>query len=470
MSNREDHITNLTPELMQQYLKGSLTSEMEYQVERYLLDHPFEAEAMEGVGTVGVAGFESDVADLKNKLISKKKETKVIPIWQRYWKVAAAVTLLVISTFLILEMNWTSELSTNELAVNDEKTTESNFERDKEASPLQSDADEISTEEPGQTTLIDEEVSPLLKEIENQSSTGNKIAPQIASTELEKDALIAYEEVEKEVQEDNLIIEEIKRITDDVPNQEVVVEQKLSPVSLDTNIAKALSGTVSGIRISKKTQKGSSLANVNTKMIKGKITSEEDGSPLPGVNVIISGTIIGTITDIEGNYQLIVPEGQELASYSFIGYVNEVVEIGDRNVIDLALSADIQMLSEVVVTGKGLEHSTESIAYAVIEKGKNKRKKAAQPIGGFESYQDYLKSTLKYPQEALDNNISGAVIVEFTITKKGKFINFYFIKKLGYGCDEEAVRLINEGPKWKPGTKRGKTIKEVVRVEVVFDD
>ena len=68
--------------------------------------------------------------------------------------------------------------------------------------------------------------------------------------------------------------------------------------------------------------------------ISGKVTSTEDGSTLPGVNVIVKGTSQGTVTDIDGNYRLSVPEDAEILSFSFIGLEAQDVEINGRSIIN----------------------------------------------------------------------------------------------------------------------------------------
>ena len=88
--------------------------------------------------------------------------------------------------------------------------------------------------------------------------------------------------------------------------------------------------------------------------ISGKVTSIDDGSGLPGVNVVVKGTGTGTITDYDGNYTINVSDGTVLV-FSFIGYINEEVEVGARSVIDIQLSADVTQLSEVVVVGYGTQ-------------------------------------------------------------------------------------------------------------------
>jgi TonB-linked SusC/RagA family outer membrane protein len=91
------------------------------------------------------------------------------------------------------------------------------------------------------------------------------------------------------------------------------------------------------------------------KTISGRVTAEESGAPIPGVNVILKGTTVGTVSDIDGNYKLNVPAEGGILVYSFIGLATEEVRIGSQTVIDMLMTADIRQLGEVVVTAVGLE-------------------------------------------------------------------------------------------------------------------
>ncbi|MDN5202188.1 TonB-dependent receptor [Fulvivirgaceae bacterium BMA10] len=90
------------------------------------------------------------------------------------------------------------------------------------------------------------------------------------------------------------------------------------------------------------------------KDISGKVT-DDNGEELPGVNVLVKGTNVGTITDSNGNYKLIVPDGATTLVFSYVGYISEEIEIGDRSTIDINLTPDISTLSEVVVIGYGTQ-------------------------------------------------------------------------------------------------------------------
>lgn len=101
--------------------------------------------------------------------------------------------------------------------------------------------------------------------------------------------------------------------------------------------------------------------------ISGKVTSTEDGSSLPGVNIILKGTNIGTVTDVDGMFKLDVPAEGVILVFTFIGLKTQEVTIGNQTVIDLAMEADITQLSEVVVTALNIPREKKTLGYATQE-------------------------------------------------------------------------------------------------------
>ena len=87
--------------------------------------------------------------------------------------------------------------------------------------------------------------------------------------------------------------------------------------------------------------------------ISGTVTDQEEGLPLPGVNVIVKGTITGTSTDVDGKYNISVPGPDDILIFSFIGYVSQEVSVNNLTTIDISLVRDVTQLGEVVVVGYG---------------------------------------------------------------------------------------------------------------------
>jgi TonB-linked SusC/RagA family outer membrane protein len=101
------------------------------------------------------------------------------------------------------------------------------------------------------------------------------------------------------------------------------------------------------------------------RVVSGRVTSTEDGSSLPGVNVVLKGTTNGTVTDVDGNYKLTVPSAGGTLVFSFIGLQTQEVAIGERSTVDIGLGLDVQQLTEVVVTAVGIEREKKSLGYSV---------------------------------------------------------------------------------------------------------
>jgi TonB-linked SusC/RagA family outer membrane protein len=97
----------------------------------------------------------------------------------------------------------------------------------------------------------------------------------------------------------------------------------------------------------------SSLVMAQTVPITGTVTSQEDGSAIPGVNVTVKGTTVGAITGIDGKYQISVPANATTLLFSFIGMSDQEILISGRTTINVSLATDLESLDEVVVVAYG---------------------------------------------------------------------------------------------------------------------
>ncbi|HZY81894.1 MAG TPA: SusC/RagA family TonB-linked outer membrane protein [Cyclobacteriaceae bacterium] len=106
------------------------------------------------------------------------------------------------------------------------------------------------------------------------------------------------------------------------------------------------------------------FAYAQTRTITGKVTAD-DGTSLPGVNVIVKGTTNGTVTDADGKYSLLSPAEGGTLVFSFIGFQTTELLIGASSELDVKMAADVQQLSEVVVTGVGVATDKRKVAISV---------------------------------------------------------------------------------------------------------
>lgn len=131
------------------------------------------------------------------------------------------------------------------------------------------------------------------------------------------------------------------------------------------------------------------MAWAQERTISGTVTSAEDASRLPGVNVVLKGTSVGTVTDNNGGYSLPVPAAGGTLVFTFIGLESQEVEIGNRSVIDVSMTADVTQLTEVVVTALNIPREKASLGYAT------------QTVSG--------ESLTKAKQQNFVNSLSGKV-------------------------------------------------------------
>lgn len=100
------------------------------------------------------------------------------------------------------------------------------------------------------------------------------------------------------------------------------------------------------------------------RQIQGTVV-DNDGEPLIGVSVYPKGATGGTVTDIDGNYEVIVSDQTRQLVYSFIGYITQEIAINDQGPIHVILQEDVIGLNEVTVTALGIERETKALGYAV---------------------------------------------------------------------------------------------------------
>ncbi|HQJ20216.1 MAG TPA: carboxypeptidase-like regulatory domain-containing protein, partial [Bacteroidales bacterium] len=101
--------------------------------------------------------------------------------------------------------------------------------------------------------------------------------------------------------------------------------------------------------------------------VTGKVTDSQTGEPMAGVNVVVKGTTIGTMTDASGNYSLNVPDRNATLVFSFIGYGTQEIPVEGRTTINVSLKSETIGLEEVVVTALGIKKQTKALSYSVTE-------------------------------------------------------------------------------------------------------
>jgi hypothetical protein len=159
---------------------------------------------------------------------------------------------------------------------------------------------------------------------------------------------------------------------------------------------------------------GNDLSN----QIKGRVT-DESGEALPGVSIIIKGTTIGTISDIDGNYSLAIPSGGGELQISYVGYIQKTVPMS-TNYMHIVMEEDIRALDEVVVVGYGsqnndistiLEGRAAGISVRGVASKENKSKNIPLPVVQIENTTS-VEFEIKTPYTILSENKNTTVEME----------------------------------------------------------
>lgn len=126
------------------------------------------------------------------------------------------------------------------------------------------------------------------------------------------------------------------------------------------------------------------LASAQDQSITGTVTSQEDNSPIPGVNVLLKGTTTGAQTDVEGRFSLTIPANATLV-FSYVGFTPQEVAVGNRTVVDVTLATDVKALNEVVVVGYGTQRKRDVTGSITSLKGEDITDKPfGNPLNGIQ--------------------------------------------------------------------------------------
>ena len=140
-----------------------------------------------------------------------------------------------------------------------------------------------------------------------------------------------------------------------------------------------------------------------SKAVSGKVTSSDDGSAIPGVNILEKGTVNGTVTDADGNYSINVGDNATLV-FTFVGYIAQEVPVGSQTTLAIALKSDVTSLSEVIVVGYGTQEKKEITSAVTSVKAEN-----------------FNKGTVNDPSQLLQGRVAGLNITRSGGDPNGNF-------------------------------------------------
>lgn len=131
----------------------------------------------------------------------------------------------------------------------------------------------------------------------------------------------------------------------------------------------------------------------------------------------------------------------------------EDLEIDDDTKIDIVVIPIVEELPEEIIV--------EEEIFTIVEK-------MPEYPGGIEALFQYLRENMEYPDMAMDAQIVGKVYITFVVDRDGGITGVKVLRGIGGGCDEEAVRVVQNMPKWHPGKQRGKPVRVQYNLPINF--
>jgi len=405
------------------YLRGKLPNKERHSIEREMNDDPFLSDAMDGYAKFSADSVKNDMVELEARLKGRVSETKTRSL-KPFIQIAASIILLVgIATTVYI-------LSDTDL-------------------PITEIAEQIHEEQ--ETEAIDKTAVSEPRQPETESTASKQEKERVRAKS--KTKVNQKEEPVRVVQEASK--EEFKSATgNEMPalEDEEQIGSAIAQAPIQKKQIEAASASEAGLmelRSEESVEEG-------LLTISGKAVDMETFEPLPGVSIVVQGTTDGTLTDLEGNFS-IETEPDDIIVMSYVGYLTEEISVDklSKQEEPIALKQDLVEMDEVVVTGYGTQKKRSAktvsepakIDMAAFEEGATQ----PEPIIGFKEFKAYIQE-----EKQVDENNSISIKLSFVVDANGEISD---IKVLDTTIDrkykKEAIRLLKEGPEWKPGIVSG---------------
>jgi len=145
----------------------------------------------------------------------------------------------------------------------------------------------------------------------------------------------------------------------------------------------------------------------------------------------------------------------------------EIIEVPDEEEIEEEIEVDLDVeitedeAIENIITEEAPEEEDVDKVFNIVEQ-------QAEFKGGMQKFYEYVGKKMKYPSQARRMGIEGKVFVQFVVERDGSITDVQAIRGIGAGCDEEAMKVIRESPKWNPGKQRGRAVRVRRVIPITF--
>lgn len=449
--SEEKNIINYTATDIEKYWKGMLSPAEMHAMEKAAMDDPFLADALEGYKNVNLA--DAGLDSLKERL--DKRVGAVVPILnlkrKRFtWVRAAAAIIIIVGVGLLVQQLVFKNRTGNSIAVLEKKNKQS------------------------ESVVNNDSIKPdsLQGDVKNQSASDTPVPRKKISTTLNSGSYV-YTPI------DTITITsgdaDLKdRDTETVPagSAQVIAnaEKKDETVKSKADVRRTVDDSTkvlydknvnTAITIAKPKANQAYFERDNVGISDGFLNNkynyrvvDPQNNPVPFANVMNTRDNIGTYTDIRGNFNLVSSDSVLNVQIRSLGYNAANYKLVPSNVQsgDLVLKEDER--KETVAQNRKVVSSLSRKDSAEIE----------EPEVGWGNYNTYVANNIQIPENVRPKNTRSDVELSFDIDKNGQPINIKVTRSSQCKeCDEEAKRLLKEGPKWK---RKGRKSKATITIAV----
>ena len=405
------------------YLADQLTGKERHQLEKEMQKDPFLEDALEGLSMHSPKEVEEDISSLNKRI---KRQTGLSNYYILY-RVAAAIAIMVFISSLFIVFYYSKPfLNEKEIAV-------------------------VETPE----EKSEEDVLPVLKEESPAEST--RVSESQEKREIARPARPKPETIHPEAdvaatKGEELKITEEKQAGKTEYSEPVVSRHRAAPAP--ETIAKPLQ-----------------VASDKLGLVSGVVISSEDGLPIPGASVLVKGTASGAITDIDGKFNLKLPEGDDKTLViAFIGMDAKEIQASADEEMKVVLEPNLLALEEVVVTGYGVARKKAvSTSAGIIDYDDlylHPDYSPAVPLDGNRGFTKYVNENVQFPENTTQKR--AVVVLNFIVNADGRPENISVLRSPGMEFSAEAIRLLQEGPDWQPAKLKDEVLEVVTQIRMVL--
>ncbi len=419
---------------IKRYLSGQMGPEEMHQIERAALEDHFLADAIEGYELHKDIEHTTHHLKLQERLAERVEASEKTSF--NWWRIAAIFILVLGASTAVWYLSKPS-LNHATLARNEE---------------LRSIVPKEDTKDHAIPKIlpvpVDTGFNAAITSVEKKQDI--KAREQQIINQVENSAKKLEENNRDEMRVKDKIAENDRSKASSSPNADILSETKVDrPASVPSILKETEISAPSKIDDTRRTTKAKQAMAAPSFYFKGKVI-DENNKPIPYASVRISNSLIGTYSDVQGNFSLVTSDSVLNAEVVSIGYEKKLTMlVARKDKWDIILRSSGTALSEVVVSSGG---KSSPIPSAIEKKDEAEGDTApyAEPTDGWLLYETYIKNNLRLPQVPQTTPYKGMVTVSFLADPAtGKLSDFNIDKSLDPLYDREAIRVLKNGPKWE---------------------